>query len=107
MKHYERVYYYCMFIIYILYGLSFLGIWNKAPIYLENMNIFFKLFISIVLIYLFNPLQKTITCTDFHMRIVFSAAVFLITSTTFSAIKLNIYDKLYDTITHYKTKNNK
>jgi len=101
MKHYERVYYYCIFIIYILYGLSFLGIWNKAPIYLENMNNFFKLFISIVLIYLFNPLRKTTTCTDFHMRIVFSAAMFLITSTTFSAIKLNIYD----TITHYKTNN--
>ena len=99
MKHYEQVYYYSLIIIYVLYGLSFLGVWNKAPIYLENMNHFFKLFVSIILLYLFNPLRKTPTCTEFHMRIVFSAAVFLITSTTFSAIKLNIYDL----ITLYKT----
>ena len=98
MSYYENVYKYSLYLIYTLYVVSFLGVWNEAPIYLENINYFFKLFISIVLMYFFNPLQKDEPCTPIQKRIVFSAAFFLLASTTISAFKTNIVN-FYKNIT--------
>ena len=92
MSYYENIYRYGLYLIYGLYVVSFLGVWNEAPIYLENINYFFKLFISAVLMYFFNPLRKDEPCTPIQKRIVFSAAFFLLASTTISAFKTNVID---------------
>ena len=97
MSYYENIYNYGLLLIYTLYAVSFLGVWNEAPIYLENVNYFFKIFIAVVLAYFFNPLRKDEPCTKIQKRIVFSAAFFLLASTTVSAFKTNVtnvYNKL-------------
>lgn len=90
MSYYENIYKYGLYLIYGLYIVSFLGVWYEAPIYLDNINYFFKIFISIVLMYFFNPLRKDEPCTPIQKRIVFSAAFFLLASTTVSAFKTNV-----------------
>ena len=92
MSYYENIYKYGLILIYGLYAVSILGVWNEAPIYLDNINYFFKLFIAIVLMYFFNPLRKDEPCTPIQKRIVFSAAFFILASTTISAFKTNVVD---------------
>lgn len=73
------------YLFYILYFAALLGVWSNAPMYLNLVNESFKIFVAVVLIYFFNPLKKT-QCTDFHREIVFSAALFLIFSSSISSI---------------------
>ena len=80
MKYYEHIYKYGKIISYILYFLAFFGLWDKAPIYFKDVDYFFILF---------NPLTNKTTFTKLHKKIVFSAGVFLLTSTSLNVFKSN------------------
>ena len=95
MSYYENLYYYAKYAVYALYVATFFGLWNEAPIYLTQLNYYLKLFVSITLVILFNPLFGTKTFTTFHKRIAFSAGFILLTSMTLTGIKnqlLNTYN---------------
>ncbi len=97
MKYYENIYKYGKILFYVLYFLAFFGLWDKAPIYFKDVDYFFKLFLAIILIILFNPLNNTTEFTKMHRNIVFSSGVFLLTTTTLNAFKTNsklAYDHL-------------
>ena len=83
MKHYQYVFFTATYLTYILYVLVYLGVWKNAPNYLNLLEYFFRIFVALVLIYFFHPFAKT-TFTTFHRRVVFTAAIYLLTSTTFS-----------------------
>jgi len=89
MTYYENIYKYGKILFYILYFLAFFGLWDKAPIYFKDVDYFFKIFIAIMLIILFNPLTNKTTFTKLHKKIVFSAGVFLLTSTSLNVFKSN------------------
>jgi hypothetical protein len=61
-------------IIMILYGIIFFGLWHSAPRYLNKFILIFNLFISCVLIILFNPLSD-FKFKPIHKQIAFSAGV--------------------------------
>jgi len=92
MQYYKKMYYYVAYFIYILYALIYLGLWNKAPEYLYDINYLLKVFVALLLIYFFNPLHKLQTFGKFHRDIAFSAGVFLLTTSTLTAIKSSILD---------------
>lgn len=83
MKHYQYVFVIATYLTYVLYFVAYVGVWKNAPEYLDELQYFFKIFISLVLIALFHPFSKT-TFTPFHRQVVFTAAVYLLTTTTFS-----------------------
>ena len=83
MKHYQYVFVIATYLTYILYFVAYVGVWKNAPEYLDQLQYFFKIFISLVLIALFHPFSKT-TFTPFHRQVVFTAAIYLLTTTTFS-----------------------
>ena len=83
MKHYQYVFVAATYLTYVLYFVTYVGVWKNAPEYLDQLQYFFKIFISLVLILLFHPFSKT-TFTPFHKQVVFTAAVYLLTTTTFS-----------------------
>ena len=88
MERSQYVFITVTYLIYVLYIVAYIGVWKNAPKYLKWLQYSFKIFISLVLIYLFNPLSKT-KFTTFHKEIVFTAALYLLTVTLF-----DIWNKL-------------
>jgi hypothetical protein len=92
-----------------MYGITLIGVYNIAPEYLNTLNVFIKIYVSLFLIFFFNPLSKHVF-TEFDKKIVFSAGILLLLTTTitdlihpyinkqFYEIKNNIKDKRY--LTH-------
>lgn len=68
------------YIIWILYIIIALGLSAKAPEYLYNLQRFIKIYISLFLIYRFNPFRH-VKFTEFDAKIAFNAGVFLIATT--------------------------
>ena len=64
---------------YILFFLAFTGIWKSAPLYLEEVNNYYKIVVSLVLLYIFNPYLKT-EIKPVHERMAFNAGLYLLLS---------------------------
>jgi hypothetical protein len=77
-----NVYRYSNITYYILYALSLLGISIVAPLYLSYFSSLVKIYISLFLIYKFNPFKKKTTCTDYDKSLIFNSAIFLLLTTT-------------------------
>lgn len=92
----------------LLFILSVIGIYNKAPEYLNILNFFVKIYISIFLIANFNPYSKH-KFTDFDRQIVFRAGIFLLLSTTLIQILISktshgVNEKIYQLKINQQTK---
>ena len=70
---------------YILYFAVALGLSASAPQYLETLQYWVKLYISLFLIYRFNPF-RSITFNELDRKVAFSAGVFLLSTTIFNHI---------------------
>ena len=84
-RHLEVVYSWTKYILFALYAVTIVGLWQEAPKYMLIVDEGFKLLVALILIYFFNPLRKT-RCTEFHRRVVFSAGVFLIISSSLKSL---------------------
>jgi len=80
-------------IIYILIFATFLGIFNNAPSYLDDINYYFRIYVCLFLIWRFNPLQKIYVFTDLDRKIAFNAGVFILTTTILNEYISNIKTK--------------
>ena len=76
------VYRFSNIIYYILYALSLFGISLVSPLYLQYFSSLVKIYISLFLLYKFNPLKKKITCSDYDKTLIFNSAIFLLLTTT-------------------------
>lgn len=87
---FQHFYYGMMYASYALYAVALLGIASVAPTYLSTLNMVLKYFIIAFLMVRFNPWttrQKAFTAFD--RTIVFSAALFLLTTTAITSLVLN------------------
>ena len=100
MQYYKRIYYYVVYFIYILYGFIYLGLWDKAPEYLYDINYILKVFVALLLVYFFNPLHKFHNFGKFHRDIAFSAGMFLLTTVTLTSLKSSILD-IYNNVNKF------
>ena len=81
-KIYETLFIYTLNISIIIYVMVFFGITNYAPQYLEYIQIFIKIYISIILIVLYNPFTfKEKIFNNFDRRVVFTSGILLLFST--------------------------
>ena len=76
MKIYERLFIYLTTLVYILFALAHLKLWNFAQLYLDKITYYYNLLIAIVLMYYFNPFIKT-KITEIHRKMIFTAAFFV------------------------------
>lgn len=70
-------------VLYITWGLYiaiFFGISANAPQYLDVLNSYVKIYVSLFLILRFNPFRK-VKFTELDGKIAFSAGMFLLTTT--------------------------
>lgn len=77
-----------MYVTYLLYILIVFGLSASAPQYLESLNRVFKIYISLFLIYRFNPFRR-VKFTGLDAKISFSAGVFLLGTTAVDGILKN------------------
>ena len=81
----ENIFNIISYVIIVLYGIIFFGLWKSAPQYLNKFIMFFNLFIAIVLIILFNPLRDTVFL-PIHKKIVFSAGLAMLINSSLTNI---------------------
>ena len=79
MDSFEKLFILLNYSWYILFGLAYFNIWKPAKIYLPIVTFYFKIFVSLFIIYFFNP-YKSIKFNDFHRRMIFTAGTFLLLS---------------------------
>jgi hypothetical protein len=87
-------YAFTLFIIisYFLYIISIIGLSKNAPRYIADLDGYVKIYICLFLIYRFNPFRSKIQFTELDRKIVFSAGIFILTTTTINNIILNYFD---------------
>ena len=69
-----------IFVSWVLYFAILFGVSVNAPSYLDNVDYYAKLYVSLFLLYRFNVFRK-ISFTDLDRKIAFSAGVFLFATT--------------------------
>ena len=92
-KIYENIFDFTIFTLYILYIIIVYTIYTsqegflKGPFsekklreYLDNLQVFLRTFVVFILLIRFNPLSN-INFTDFDRKLVFTSALFLISTT--------------------------
>jgi hypothetical protein len=80
-KYQERLFDLIIFASYFLIIISFFGISETAPKYLDNLDYYVRVYICLFLIWRFNPLRTHYEFTDLDRKIAFSAGVFILTTT--------------------------
>lgn len=85
----SKLYYMIVCLTWILYIVIALGISINAPEYLDTLQYYVKIYISIFLIIRFNPFTK-VKFTELDTNIAFSAGVFLLTTTAINNL-LHVY----------------
>jgi len=70
-----------IYLSYILVILSAFGLSKTAPVYLETLDYYVRIYICLFLIWRFNPLRTYITFTNLDRKIAFSAGAFILTTT--------------------------
>jgi|LauGreStaDraftv2_3_1035109.scaffolds.fasta_scaffold32693_2 hypothetical protein len=82
-----------IFISWMLYFAVLLGVSVNAPSYLDNVDYYAKIYVSLFLLYRFNMFRK-ITFTDLDRKIVFSAGLFLFATTALNELLTQYLDPL-------------
>jgi hypothetical protein len=77
-----------VYVSWILYISILLGLYAKAPKYLDTLHSFVKIYISLFLIYRFNPFRH-VKFTELDTKISFSAGLFLLGTTAINQILVN------------------
>lgn len=93
LKNQEKIFIFTIILSYILYFIAILGISTQAPVYLNYLEIFIKVYVSLFLIIRFNPFT-TINFTHLDRRIAFSAGLFLFSTSIINQILKNYFKKI-------------
>ena len=82
-----------VYITWVLYVVIALGLSANAPQYLDDLQYYIKLYVSIFLIYRFNPFRR-VKFTGLDAKIAFSAGVFLLATTAINSVLQNYLSDL-------------
>ena len=98
----EKFFWVVIYATYLLIFVIFIGFKNAAPKILEFINYYLKIYISLFLIWRFNPLRKVKEVTRLDRHIIFNAGLIVLTTTALNGyldyVKQEVTQKLYKTI---------
>lgn len=89
---------------WILYIAILLGVSVNAPSYLDNVDYYAKMYVSLFLLYRFNVFRK-ITFTELDRKIAFSAGVFLFATTALNQILTQYLNPIKSKVSSVLSKN--
>ena len=78
---------------YFLLALNLSG-YKNANVYLQNIDYYVKIYISLFLLYRFNPF-RSIVFNELDRKIVFTSGLMLLTTTTINQIIINYMSKYF------------
>ena len=73
-------------LIHISYAIVLVGLVETEPAYLTTIEYYIKVYVSIFLIWRFNPYSHTNKFTEIDRRIVYSAALFILTTSVLKQV---------------------
>jgi hypothetical protein len=82
-----------IYLTWFLYFAILLGLSANAPQYLDDLQYYVKMYVSLFLIVRFNPF-RSVRFNELDAQIAFSAGVFLITTTAINSLLEMYLDKL-------------
>jgi len=82
-----------IYISWILYFAILFGVSINAPSYLDNVDYYAKIYVSLFLLYRFNAFRK-VTFTELDRKIAFSAGVFLFATTALNQVLTQYLDPI-------------
>jgi hypothetical protein len=82
-----------IFISWMLYFAVLLGVSVNAPSYLDNVDYYAKIYVSLFLLYRFNVFRK-VTFTELDRKIAFSAGMFLFATTAVNQVLTQYLDPI-------------
>ena len=84
-------------ITWITYICLAFGIFTVSPQYLTTLDYYVKIYISLFLLYRFNPF-RTIEFNELDKKIAFNAGIFLFTTTAINSFLIHYLKNIKDTI---------
>lgn len=82
-KFHEFIFHSALYLSYFLYIIAYLQIGYYNPKYLDILQMYMKYYVTLFLLIRFNPFTNN-NFTDFDRKVVFSSAIFLLTTTAFN-----------------------
>lgn len=86
---------------YFAYACAILGFTQFGPEHLQTIDGYVRLYMTLFLMWRFNMFRTTIQFTELDRKIVFSAALFMFTTTTINTILLQYVTKVKQWIHTY------
>ena len=93
----EIAFQYIFYIIYFLYFLIAFGLSTSAPKYLSILNFYIKLYVSLFLMYRFNPFRK-VKFTNLDRDVTFSAGVFVFATTAINGLLISYLEQIKNNV---------
>lgn len=94
----ERIFDIATYLTYFLIIISSLGLSETAPQYLDTLDHHLRIYICLFLVWRFNPLRSSYEFTNLDRKIVFSAGIFILTTTVLNEYLNYFKDKLKNII---------
>lgn len=88
-----KFYYALIGIMYVIYAVTFLGVYYVKPEYIEHLSVFTRIFVAAVLLIRFNPFYK-ITFSESDRILISAAAFFLLVNTGVTEYIMQYVDKI-------------
>ena len=98
-KFQNKVYDIIIYITWALYIAIVLGISANAPEYLDDLQYYVKIYVSLFLIFRFNPFRR-VKFTHLDAKIAFSAGLFLLATTAINSILQNYLSSIKNYLTN-------
>lgn len=89
----DEIFNFTVYMTWLLYIAIALGLSANAPEYLDTLQYYVKIYISLFLIWRFNPFRR-VRFTSLDAKIAFSAGLFLIATTAINSILSNYLKEL-------------
>ena len=89
VKFHELIFHSALYLSYFLYIIAYLQIGYYNPKYLDMLQLYMKYYVTLFLLIRFNPFTNN-TFNEFDRKVVFSSAIFLLTTTTFNEYAKNL-----------------
>lgn len=93
MLTHKQIYLYILYTTYVLYAISYVGIYSLAPQYIQLLDEILKIYVGIFLLINFNPMS-THKFNSFDKDIAFSSGIIILLSTTATTIITKYFSQI-------------